>query len=263
LHRRAVTSWGKKANSQLLFSGGIVLMSNKILCAALGGFTIALFMMLGNSAGRGAEAVATVADPVIVELFTSQGCSSCPPADAFVEELSHDPDVIALTRPVTYWDRLGWKDSLAREENTALQRAYAARGGVGAGVYTPQTMVQGALGAVGSDRNLVRRQLATARKSIRAAIAIRPGLFAVAGDGGPADVKLVALKSSRVVRIGRGENGGRVVRYSNIVVAETLVGRWNGRAQSFPMPTRDVAGADRYAIIVQDGTGPIIAGRML
>ena len=83
--------------------------------------------------------------PVAVELFTSQGCSSCPPADALLEALAKQPNIIAITRPVTYWDKLGWKDTLGRPENTRLQTAYAAKGKEGSGVYTPQTVVQGAL----------------------------------------------------------------------------------------------------------------------
>jgi hypothetical protein len=123
--------------------------------------------------------------------------------------------------------------------------------------------VQGRYGAVGSDRPLVKAQIAKARKSIATAIALRPGLIAIAGQGAPADVKLVAMKSSRIINIGNGENGGRTIRYSNIVVAERRIGKWDGGAETFPLPSLNIAGADRYAIIVQSGSGPILAGRFL
>ena len=102
--------------------------------------------------------------PVAVELFTSQGCSSCPPADALIEKLAKEPNIIAITRPVTYWDNMGWKDTLGREANTALQRSYAARGGEGSGVYTPQAMVQGEAAAVGSSEAKLRRLCAAEKQ---------------------------------------------------------------------------------------------------
>ncbi len=199
-------------------------------------------------------------NPVVVELFTSQGCSSCPPADALLEELSKRPDVIALARPVTYWDRLGWKDTLAREENTALQRTYAAKGGEGAGVYTPQTIVQGSFGTVGSRRNMVTQHIGKARSEISAAIAVRPGLIGIDGKGAPADVKLIDIKSSAIVRIGRGENGGRTVRYVNIVVGERSIGTWEGGAKTFTTNAPRAAGSDKRLVVVQKaGAGPILA----
>ena len=100
-------------------------------------------------------------NPVVIELFTSQGCSSCPPADMLASRLAKDDTLLVISRPVTYWDRLGWKDTLARPQNTALQRAYASKGNEGSGVYTPQIVVNGGDGAVGSRegdiRSIVRR----------------------------------------------------------------------------------------------------------
>ena len=222
-------------------------------------FAIAALSTLGAT-GPGAP---KPTHPVVVELFTSQGCSSCPPADAFAEELARRPDVVVITRPVTYWDRLGWKDTLAREDNTQLQRAYAQKGGEGSGVYTPQTMVQGLYGAVGSDRSLVARQIANARKGITVAVAFGTGQVGVAGEGPGGDVKLISLRAERVVKIGNGENGGRVIRYSNVVVGEQVIGRWTGGAQSFALPARQ-AGADRWAVIVQaPRAGQIFAARIL
>lgn len=237
-----------------------------VLVPALTGFVATAAVLLFGSAGQGQTAPARAAPPVVVELFTSQGCSSCPPADAFQEELAKDPNVVAITRPVTYWDRLGWKDTLAREANTNLQRAYAGNGQAGAGVYTPQMVVSGKAGVVGSDRSAVNRLIADAKKRTTAAIAVKGQVIGVAGAGAPADVKIIGLKASRIVRIGSGENGGRVVRYSNIVMSERVIGRWNGGEQAFALPAQStsVAGIDRYAIIVQaPNFGTILAGRYL
>jgi hypothetical protein len=222
--------------------------------------TVAIF-------GVGASAPsATVADvPVVVELFTSQGCSSCPPADALVEALAKEPGIVAISRPVTYWDRLGWKDTLAREENTDLQRAYAANGGAGAGVYTPQVMVQGQFGTVGSNQTEIRAFVRKAQQSAQAAVAVKGNVIAVSGKGA-GNVMLVALQSSAVVRIGRGENSNRTVRYSNVFKGERRIGRWAGGTQTFTLPAGalNVAGADRYAVIVQvPGAGRVLAGHYL
>lgn len=210
--------------------------------------------------------------PVAIELFTSQGCSSCPPADALVEKLSKEPNIIALSRPVTYWDRLGWKDTLAREANTRLQRDYAARGGEGAGVYTPQVMVQGVSGAVGSDEPALRRLIAAEKRKDGPAISARR-----TADGGRvveirqegranSNVIVLALKGETVVRIGSGENGGRIVRYVNVVLAENAVGRWQGGQATIIVPGKFMKqpGADRYAILLREGTaGRILAARYI
>ena len=142
-------------------------MRKIIPCLVLSGAALAAFagLQFAASAEAGSARVTTETarsgQPVVIELFTSQGCSSCPPADMLARRLAKDPSLLVITRPVTYWDRLGWKDTLAREENTQLQRAYAAKGGEGAGVYTPQIVVNGDGAAVGSRegdiRSLVRR----------------------------------------------------------------------------------------------------------
>jgi hypothetical protein len=246
----------------------MILVSKKGLAVSvLSGFALGSALIFGLSAGQGVNAQSTATNvPVVVELFTSQGCSSCPPADAFVEELAGESAIVAITRPVTYWDRLGWKDTLAREENTQLQRQYASRGGEGAGVYTPQIVVQGHHGAVGSSRNEVRALVARAQRGAVAAVAIKDNIVGVAGKGAPGEVKLIALKSNRIVRIGNGENGGRVIRYSNIYWGERALGRWTGGQQSFVIPPSalQVSGADRFAVIVQaPNNGAILAGRYL
>ena len=210
--------------------------------------------------------------PVAVELFTSQGCSSCPPADAIAERLAKEPNTVVITRPVTYWDRLGWKDTLAREANTSLQNAYAARGGRGAGVYTPQTVVQGGDAAVGNRESELRQLIAAEKKrpgpSV-SAVRSEDGGRIVTIDGttpSVATVTVVALKSESMVRIGRGENGGRSIKYTNVALADTNVARWRGGKLTFTVPgdVFKAPGADRYALVVQLGTaGRIVAARYI
>jgi hypothetical protein len=234
----------------------------------IGAITLAVIA----AAGTAAISQGVPSTPVAVELFTSQGCSSCPPADAIAERLAKEPNTVVITRPVTYWDRLGWKDTLAREANTSLQNAYAARGGRGAGVYTPQSVVQGGDAAVGNRESELRQLIAAEKK--------RPGpsVSAVRSDDGGrlvtidgvtpsvATVTVVALKSESVVRIGRGENGGRSIKYTNVALADTNVARWRGGKLTFTVPgdVFKAPGADRYALVVQLGTaGRIIAARYL
>lgn len=226
-----------------------------------------------NSAAPAALAQ-SAAGPVVAELFTSQGCSSCPPADAVAARLARDPGVLVISRPVTYWDRLGWKDSLGREENTRLQRQYGDTAFAGANIYTPQLVVDGRAQAVGSQEAKVRGLLATAAAGRRkAGLSVR-----IAADGtgkrvlidGPkgqqADLLLVALASGRTVSIGAGENGGRKVHYTNVVLAERALGRWSGGTQNVTI-TPDmlrVTGADRHAVLVRKGPGgPVIGSAVI
>lgn len=212
--------------------------------------------------------------PVAIELFTSQGCSSCPPADALVAELVDNPDLVILTRPVTYWDRLGWRDTLAREENTALQRAYATRLERGGGrSYTPQAVVDGRIGLVGSRRGELADAIAELRGNAQRATIDVIGDMAsgytitVAGAGAEgATVRLLALDESETVSIGRGENGGRSVRYTNIVLAEADLGLASGEARTVTIDSGNplLSQGDRHAIVVRDGiAGPILAANYL
>ena len=214
----------------------------------------------------------TPAEPVLVELFTSQGCSSCPPADALAAKLAAEPNLVVVTRPVTYWDRLGWKDTLAREENTSLQRAYAAQGLAGNnGVYTPQIVVDGARGAVGSNSAQIR-QLIGQSANASSVIAVKPvagGALAV-GVAGPenahGEVMLLALSSRETVRIGSGENGGKRVDYSNVLRSERKLADWTGGKLSLPVASAalHVSGADRYAIVLREANGgKVLAARMV
>lgn len=228
-----------------------------------------LAMLTGTVA---AQPQARTLTPVAVELFTSQGCSSCPPADALVERLSNEPNIIVLTRPVTYWDRLGWKDTLAREDNTRLQRAYALREGEGAGVYTPQAVVQGDKAVVGSReerlRSLIAAEKAREGPRIRAWTTPEGGRLIEIDQNvrDDASVSVVSLRHKAVVRIGSGENGGRTVRYTNVVLAEQRVGRWTGGHLEMTLDPDLFRknGADRHALLLRQGeAGRIVAVRYL
>jgi len=187
------------------------------------------------------------------------------------ERLAKDDSLLVITRPVTYWDRLGWKDSLARPENTNLQRAYASKGNEGSGVYTPQIVVNGVDGAVGSREGDIRSLVRLTRKSgptIETENNAR-GELIVTIDGKSdfmAGVSLVALSSSETVRIGRGENGGRTLHYTNVVKSERNLGSWRGQPARFVIATEhlNVNGADKYAVILQrPGAGPIVGAKLL
>lgn len=252
-------------------------MRKIIPCLVLSGAALAAFagLQFAASAEAGSAQVTTKTarpgQPVVIELFTSQGCSSCPPADMLARRLAKDPSLLVITRPVTYWDRLGWKDTLAREANTRLQRAYAAKGGEGAGVYTPQIVVNGDGAAVGSReadiRSLVRRADRSGPR-ITTASAAKGGMTVTIGGKSDylASVSLVALSSSETVGIGRGENGGRTMHYTNVLKDERILGSWRGTEQIFALPREylKISGADRYAIVVQrPGAGRIVGAKLL
>ena len=216
-------------------------------------------------AGCGAAAEVPAPPPVAVELFTSQGCSSCPPADAVMAKLAKEPGVVAITRPVTYWDRLGWKDTLAQPANTALQQAYTGHRIPGAGNYTPQAVVAGRSGTVGGREATVRQLIGTARRQPQATLMTDARSVAVNGKGA-GEVVLVALRRSVTVPIGSGENGGRTITYSNVAISERALGQWTGGWKRFAIPAgaTGVAKADRYAVLVRQAKGgPILAARYL
>jgi hypothetical protein len=209
---------------------------------------------------------------VVVELFTSQGCSSCPPADRVLADLAREPDVIALSLPVDYWDYLGWKDTLASPAFSARQRAYAnARGD--RQVFTPQMVVNGNVSCVGSDRAQIGRSMARAsagreRLPIRIDLAeAGPTLLIDLGRADPpasGEVWVLPVARAREVAIGRGENSGRSVTYANVVRGMTRAGFWSGAPARLEVPLKKArAGdADSYVVLLQEGDqdkpGPIL-----
>ena len=205
------------------------------------------------------------ADPrAVIELFTSQGCSSCPPADQLVGEYARDNSVIALTLPVDYWDYLGWKDTLALAGHTSRQRAYARSRG-DREVYTPQVVVNGALHVIGSDKAAIEKAIRKSREqatplALRLAVAVAGDKVTVtvpaaADDKAQGEVWLCPITRSIPVAVGRGENSGRTLTYSNVVRRWIKLGDWSGKAETFTLPLKDFANGqiDAAAVIVQSG----------
>ena len=241
-------------------------------------------MMANNSISRwsGALGVCAIvaiirpahADPrAVVELFTSQGCSSCPPADEIIGELAKDPNVIALSMPIEYWDYLGWKDTLADSRFSARQKAYSQMRG-DRDVYTPQVIVNGSANVIGSDRSAIENAIQNTQK---------PGVMSVpvtmtlsgkqinvsvaaskAATSAHGEVWICSVSKSVPISIGRGENRGREVTYYNVVRNILKVGDWNGSSGSWTVPLENITrdGVDAAVVFVQDGNrdkpGPML-----
>jgi hypothetical protein len=211
------------------------------------------------------SALANASEPrAVLELFTSQGCSSCPTADKLLGELAGDPSLVAVSVPIDYWDYLGWKDTLASPAHSARQRAYARVRG-DRQVYTPQIVVNGSTHVLGSDRSAVERAITVTDRN--AAIMSVPVLIAVGGNylnvkvaagkehvGG--EVWLCPLAQSVPVEIGRGENHGRTVTYHNVVRRWLKLGDYTGTDAVWNVPIADILGddIDGAAVLVQQGS---------
>lgn len=216
----------------------------------------------------GVCALFTVVTPVcaepraVVELFTSQGCSSCPPADKILGELAQDKSVIALTLPIDYWDYLGWKDTLADSRFSARQKAYSHMRG-NRGVYTPQAVVNGTTDVLGSDRpgieNATKRtQNSDGVMSVPVTVTQGSGKInvSVAEAGGKSgEIWICAVSKQVPITISRGENRGQQITYHNVVRNLLKVGDWNGKAGSWTVPIENITrdGVDAAAVYVQDG----------
>jgi hypothetical protein len=209
-----------------------------------------------------APAVAQPPAPLqVVELFTSQGCSSCPPANAALAQLSARPDILALSFGVTYWDQLGWKDTFAQKRFTDRQWDYA-RGLRHDNVGTPQVVVNGRLDVVGQRVSEIEGALHRAPLAAGGpAVTLQATGVAIAGPAPrrAADVWLVRYDPNTVqVPIRRGENGGKTLPHKNVVRELTRLGAWDGGQRSYAVPAGP-AGL-KTAILVQAGPGgPILA----
>jgi hypothetical protein len=201
----------------------------------------------------------------VIELFTSQGCSSCPPADKLLGQLAGDPSLVALSLPIDYWDYLGWKDTLADPRNSVRQRAYShARGD--REVYTPQVVVNGSVHALGSDRDAIENAIMLSHKSVTTlslpvTIAVVDGRIRVAvPDGGEVhsvgDVWICGLAKAVTVAIGRGENRGKTITYHNVARHWVKLGTWTGKGEIWNVPIRDFDGdaIDQAAVMIQSGS---------
>lgn len=202
---------------------------------------------------------------VVVELFTSQGCSSCPPADEILGALASRNDVIALALHVDYWDYIGWKDDFADPRFTRRQQQYAIAAGERT-VYTPQFIIGGASTVVGAHSMEVLTAVEdhkaeaspVALRVVRTGNTIEIMAEATARRAGPMMVQLVRFVPAQTVEIGRGENAGRTIDYHNIVTDWQVVGDWNGNG-TFSKTVQLQGNAKGAVIVQQGGYGPILA----
>ena len=243
-------------------------------------------LLSGATASSAEDATATSADtaapsgqppavPIraVVELFTSQGCSSCPPADVVLKSIADDPSIIALSMPVDYWDYLGWKDTLASPRNSERQRAYAKSRGDGA-IYTPQAVINGTTHVNGAQKADITSAIeATAKAKDAHHLPLwfwqeRNTLNIATGAAEPgrpvkeATIWLGVVQSTANVDIKRGENAGKSLVYTNIVRELTPIGLWKGQAMKIQIPRAAVmlAETQKSVVLIQEGkAGPIIA----
>lgn len=206
----------------------------------------------------------------VIELFTSQGCSSCPPADRLLGELAEDPSLIALSLPVDYWDYLGWKDTLALHKDSVRQSAYAITRG-DREVYTPQVVVNGMVHVLGSNKDAIEDAISKTRRksdplSLPVSLDVDDGTAivkvpAAIGNQRSGEIWLCPVTGKARVVIGRGENRGRTIVYHNVVRRWIKLGDWHGTAETFRVKLSDLpdgrfslADIDRAAVLLQSGS---------
>jgi len=223
----------------------------------------------------GQASAASTAPKAVVELFTSQGCSSCPAADALLGRLAQRDDVLAISLSVDYWDYLGWRDTLAQAKFAERQKAYARALGDGM-VYTPQAVVNGVVHVNGSDEDKITSAIEKTSKVI-AHIPVRlspvDGKLVVEVGSAPqgaatkdATLWLAVMSKSVDVPITRGENKGKTITYSNVVRELIPIGLWNGKPTTVQFERHSIThkGAERYAVLLQQGhAGPIVGAALL
>ena len=210
--------------------------------------------------------VAQAQNTLVVELFTSQGCSSCPKADRMLGELRNVPGIVPLTLNVDYWDYLGWKDDLALPGNAVRQRAYARRQR-SRNVYTPQMMFDGKMDVVGSRKRQVMAAVdAYVGEADPVPLSIAPvgndsfrvQAPAVAGMDASATVWIVGYDRTATKSIGGGENHGRTLTYYNVVREWRAAGQWDGAGPLDIVVPRPAGDGGIVAIVQRDGVGPIL-----
>jgi hypothetical protein len=199
--------------------------------------------------------------PIVVELFTSQGCSSCPPANDNLRSLADRPDVLALSFSVTYWDSLGWKDTFGREEYTRRQYAYSHALGY-KNPFTPEMVINGRKYVVGNKREEIDWTLQRVPRADGPALSLSGAALNIpAADRRhqpPADVWLVRYDPHTVnVPVGRGENAGVTLPHRNVVHALTRLGGWDGSAETFTLPPS--SNGLSTAILLQEPGGAILS----
>lgn len=213
----------------------------------------------------------------VIEMFTSQGCSDCPAADALLKRYLDQKNIVGLTLPVDYWDYLGWKDTLAGGRNADRQREYAERFGIGT-VYTPQAVVNGAVEVIGSSESEIDRAInatETALASSRVpvhfwhygnSVIIETGAAAHDSEPKEATIWLAVIQKRVEVAVKGGENKGKTLTYYNVVRELTPVGVWNGRPATIRLARADIMRPETEELVVliqEASTGPIIGAARL
>jgi hypothetical protein len=205
----------------------------------------------------------------VIELFTSQGCSSCPPADSVLSELARDPSLITMSLPVDYWDYLGWKDTLALHHHSSRERAYAEVRG-DRDVFTPQVVVNGIIDVLGSDMAAIEQAVEKSHREsdpmdLPVTMTVVDGKVTVqvpdAKDGhNSAEVWLCPITHKVSVAVARGENGGHRLTYTNVVRRWVRLGSWTGKASTYSIPVSELPDEkvalkdiDRVSVLVQSG----------
>ncbi len=220
-----------------------------------------LALLLLAAAGRAADAQPTH----VIELFTSQGCPACPPADRLIADLARQPETVVLSFAVDIWDYIGWKDTLASRSSTARQQAYAAARG-DRRIFTPQVIVDGIAAEVGVDKAAILRDATVlagrdGAMSVPLAVAETGTNLTVTVGTAPSEgtvprsagVYVLRVARSATVAIGRGRNSGREITYTNVVRAMTRIGDWDGKQARYSMPS--LAGEDEgFVVLLQSDT---------
>ena len=224
----------------------------------------AFALMLAGGTARAQQQI------VVLELFTSQGCNSCPPADALMKDWEKMPGVLPLSLHVDYWDYLGWRDTFGKHGHTLRQQAYAQSMGERQ-IYTPQAVIDGRFQAVGSNRGAVVTAIKSAEREKRIVLQARPvtengktawqiSVPAVAGWRGEAKLLLCEYDRQKQVAIERGENTGRTITYLNVARSWNDFGRWKGQAASYTVPDLGNVDWTQHGVVVmlQSEQGPIL-----
>ncbi|WP_072396107.1 DUF1223 domain-containing protein [Hyphomicrobium sp. CS1GBMeth3] len=213
----------------------------------------------------------------VIEMYTSQGCSDCPAADALLKQYIDQKNIVGLTLPVDYWDYLGWKDTLAGARNAERQRQYAERFGIGT-VYTPQAVVNGAVEVVGSSESEIDRAIRASETALASSrvpvhfwhygnsIIIEAGSAPNDSEPKEATIWLAVVQKSAQVVVKSGENAGKTLTYYNVVRELTPVGVWNGRPTTIRLARAAIMRPeteDLVVLIQEANTGPIIGAARL
>lgn len=251
--------------------------SRKRVCAVAAGILASILTAeLAYAQNNNGQSADSSRPRAVIELFTSQGCSSCPPADRLIGEFSKDPSIVAVTMPIDYWDYLGWKDTLANPKFSERQRAYAKERG-DRQVYTPQSIINGEIHALGSSREQIEAAILRTSgadvMSVPVAARLEQGKIRISAAAGAqsdeAEVWICGIQQTVAVSVGRGENSGRTLNYYNVMRRWLKVADWSGKAGEWTVPAENIIGDDVDGVAVylqrgrRDRPGPMLGAAFL